>query len=101
MLSVFIVLFLFVILISPYHSPNKSLSPSLFLFLKCVVFAMTSGQMWNHIRGPPYAHKNPQNGQVVSDTHEALFLSQSSVCHTSRLNLSKLSLCFSLFVSIH
>uniref|UniRef100_A0A8C4VJA4 Tumor suppressor candidate 3 n=1 Tax=Gopherus evgoodei TaxID=1825980 RepID=A0A8C4VJA4_9SAUR len=33
----------------------------------CVVFAMTSGQMWNHIRGPPYAHKNPQNGQVVSE----------------------------------
>lgn len=32
---------------------------------QCVVFAMTSGQMWNHIRGPPYAHKNPQNGQVV------------------------------------
>ncbi|XP_044046417.1 tumor suppressor candidate 3 isoform X2 [Siniperca chuatsi] len=32
----------------------------------CVVFAMTSGQMWNHIRGPPYAHKNPQNGQVSS-----------------------------------
>uniref|UniRef100_A0A8C9QWE2 Tumor suppressor candidate 3 n=1 Tax=Scleropages formosus TaxID=113540 RepID=A0A8C9QWE2_SCLFO len=31
----------------------------------CVVFAMTSGQMWNHIRGPPYAHKNPQNGQVT------------------------------------
>eukprot|EP00075_Anas_platyrhynchos_P022759 XP_027312012.1 tumor suppressor candidate 3 [Anas platyrhynchos] len=31
----------------------------------CVVFAMTSGQMWNHIRGPPYAHKNPQNGQVL------------------------------------
>ncbi|XP_059577761.1 tumor suppressor candidate 3 isoform X3 [Alligator mississippiensis] len=31
----------------------------------CVVFAMTSGQMWNHIRGPPYAHKNPQNGQVI------------------------------------
>lgn len=33
--------------------------------LQCVVFAMTSGQMWNHIRGPPYAHKNPQTGQVV------------------------------------
>ena len=27
---------------------------------------MTSGQMWNHIRGPPFMHKNPQNGQVVS-----------------------------------
>jgi len=26
-------------------------------------FAMTSGQMWNHIRGPPFVHKN-QNGQV-------------------------------------
>uniref|UniRef100_A0AAX7TYB7 Tumor suppressor candidate 3 n=1 Tax=Astatotilapia calliptera TaxID=8154 RepID=A0AAX7TYB7_ASTCA len=36
----------------------------------CVVFAMTSGQMWNHIRGPPYAHKNPQNGQVVSRSAE-------------------------------
>lgn len=27
---------------------------------------MTSGQMWNHIRGPPYAHKNPSTGQIVS-----------------------------------
>ena len=33
---------------------------------QCIVFAMTSGQMWNHIRGPPYAHRNPQTGQVVS-----------------------------------
>lgn len=30
---------------------------------------MTSGQMWNHIRGPPYAHKNPSTGQVVRQTH--------------------------------
>lgn len=45
-----------------YNNTNISLSPSLW---QCVVFAMTSGQMWNHIRGPPYAHKNPQNGQVV------------------------------------
>jgi len=28
-----------------------------------IVFAMTSGQMWNHIRGPPFFNKN-QNGQV-------------------------------------
>jgi oligosaccharyltransferase complex subunit gamma len=28
---------------------------------------MLSGQMWNHIRGPAYAHRNPENGQVVSD----------------------------------
>ncbi|XP_028932241.2 tumor suppressor candidate 3 isoform X2 [Ornithorhynchus anatinus] len=38
----------------------------------CVVFAMTSGQMWNHIRGPPYAHKNPQNGQVITPWREML-----------------------------
>ena len=31
-----------------------------------VIFAMTSGQMWNHIRGPPFMHKNPQTGQMVS-----------------------------------
>ena len=37
-----------------------------FFFLQSIVFAMTSGQMWNHIRGPPYAHRNPQTGQVVS-----------------------------------
>lgn len=30
-----------------------------------VIFAMTSGQMWNHIRGPPVMHKNPSTGQIV------------------------------------
>lgn len=30
-----------------------------------IVFAMTSGQMWNHIRGPPFMHRNPQTGQVA------------------------------------
>ncbi|XP_071125846.1 dolichyl-diphosphooligosaccharide--protein glycosyltransferase subunit TUSC3-like [Mytilus edulis] len=29
-----------------------------------IIFAMTSGQMWNHIRGPPVMHKNPQTGQI-------------------------------------
>ncbi|GJQ65248.1 hypothetical protein Trydic_g7376 [Trypoxylus dichotomus] len=27
-------------------------------------FSMVSGQMWNHIRGPPFVHKN-QNGQIA------------------------------------
>ena len=27
---------------------------------------MMSGQMWNHIRGPPYANRNPQTGEIVS-----------------------------------
>jgi oligosaccharyltransferase complex subunit gamma len=26
------------------------------------VFAMTSGQMWNHIRGPPFIQKSPNGG---------------------------------------
>jgi len=30
-----------------------------------VVFIMISGQMWNHIRNPPYAHRNPQNGEII------------------------------------
>ncbi|KAH9519860.1 tumor suppressor candidate 3 [Bulinus truncatus] len=29
-----------------------------------VIFAMTSGQMWNHIRGPPVMHRNPNTGQM-------------------------------------
>ena len=26
---------------------------------------MISGQMWNQIRGPPFAHRNPQTGETV------------------------------------
>lgn len=40
---------------------------------------MTSGQMWNHIRGPPYAHKNPHTGQVVRSP--ALQTRKSRVCN--------------------
>ena len=32
------------------------------------IFVMLSGQMWNHIRGPPLYHRNPQTGQIVSAT---------------------------------
>ncbi|XP_010776270.1 tumor suppressor candidate 3-like, partial [Notothenia coriiceps] len=47
----------------------------------CVVFAMISGQMWNHIRGPPYAHKNPQNGQVsyIHGSSQAQFVAESHI----------------------
>ena len=34
--------------------------------LQAWVFIMLSGQMWNHIRGPPFAHRNPQTGEMVS-----------------------------------
>lgn len=47
---------------------NKSCNicsiPALYEF-QFVIFAMTSGQMWNHIRGPPVMHKNPSTGQIV------------------------------------
>uniref|UniRef100_A0A4W6E307 Magnesium transporter 1 n=1 Tax=Lates calcarifer TaxID=8187 RepID=A0A4W6E307_LATCA len=42
---------------------------------QCFVLIMTSGQMWNHIRGPPYAHKTPSyihgssQAQFVAETH--------------------------------
>ena len=36
-----------------------------FFFSQGWVFVMISGQMWNHIRGPPLAHRNPQTGEMV------------------------------------
>jgi len=38
---------------------NKTAWSILALFF---VFAMISGQMWNHIRGPPFVHKTQQGG---------------------------------------
>ena len=34
--------------------------------LQAWIFVMISGQMWNSIRGPPFAHRNPQTGSMVS-----------------------------------
>jgi len=28
---------------------------------------MTSGQMWNHIRAPPFMENDPRSGNAVSD----------------------------------
>jgi len=30
----------------------------------CIIFAFLSGQMWNHIRGPPFIHTHHQTGQT-------------------------------------
>lgn len=30
----------------------------------CIVFAFMSGQMWNHIRGPPFIMTNPQTRET-------------------------------------
>ncbi|XP_027551982.1 magnesium transporter protein 1 [Neopelma chrysocephalum] len=47
----------------------------------CFVLAMTSGQMWNHIRGPPYAHKNPHTGQVnyIHGSSQAQFVAETHI----------------------
>ncbi|KAF4118926.1 hypothetical protein G5714_000977 [Onychostoma macrolepis] len=61
----------------------------------CVVFAMTSGQMWNHIRGPPYAHKNPQNGQVsyIHGSSQAQFVAESHIILLLNILSHKTSFC--------
>ncbi|XP_018088427.1 magnesium transporter protein 1-like isoform X2 [Xenopus laevis] len=47
----------------------------------CFVLAMTSGQMWNHIRGPPYAHKNPHTNQVnyIHGSSQAQFVAETHI----------------------
>ncbi|KAG5852172.1 magnesium transporter protein 1 isoform X1 [Anguilla rostrata] len=47
----------------------------------CIVLIMTSGQMWNHIRGPPYAHKNPSTGQVsyIHSSSQAQFVAETHI----------------------
>jgi len=46
-----------------------------------VVFAMLSGQMWNHIRGPPFLHKNPSTGQLmyIHGSSQFQFIAESYV----------------------
>lgn len=51
----------------------------------CFCFMMVSGQMWNHIRGPPFVHKTPNGaiayihgsaqGQFVLETYIVMVLS--------------------------
>lgn len=62
---------------------NKNLWGAVALFF---CFAMISGQMWNHIRGPPLVHKTQNGGvayihgssqgQLVVETYIVMFLSE-------------------------
>uniref|UniRef100_A0A4D5S4G1 Putative transporter protein 1 n=1 Tax=Ixodes scapularis TaxID=6945 RepID=A0A4D5S4G1_IXOSC len=54
----------------------------------CIVFAMTSGQMWNHIRGPPFMHKTQRGvayihsssgGQLIVETYIVIALNVAVV----------------------
>lgn len=62
-----------------------------------IIFAMTSGQMWNHIRGPPFMHRNPNTGQVnyihgssqgqfIVETYIVMFLNAAVVMGMILLN---------------
>uniref|UniRef100_F7AM61 Tumor suppressor candidate 3 n=2 Tax=Ciona intestinalis TaxID=7719 RepID=F7AM61_CIOIN len=84
---------------------NKTFWSILSIF---IVLAMTSGQMWNHIRGPPYYHRNPQNGaihyihgssqgQLVAETHIIMLIHAAIVggfillneAHQPKVDISK------------
>ncbi|XP_077562446.1 oligosaccharide transferase gamma subunit [Haemaphysalis longicornis] len=62
----------------------------------CIVFAMTSGQMWNHIRGPPFMHKTQRGGvayihsssggQLIVETYIVIFLNAAIVFGMILLN---------------
>uniref|UniRef100_A0A1X7VP25 Magnesium transporter protein 1 n=1 Tax=Amphimedon queenslandica TaxID=400682 RepID=A0A1X7VP25_AMPQE len=45
------------------------------------IFIMLSGQMWNHIRGPPFSHRNHQTGQVgyFSGTSQYQFIAETYI----------------------
>jgi oligosaccharyltransferase complex subunit gamma len=53
-------------------------------------FAMISGQMWNHIRSPPFVHKGQNGGvayihqgsqgQLMIETYIVMFLSEFPFC---------------------
>lgn len=55
----------------------------------CIVFAMTSGQMWNHIRGPPFMHRSNRGnmgyihgssgGQFILETYIVIALNAAIV----------------------
>jgi len=62
-----------------------------------IILLMTSGQMWNHIRGPPLYHRNPHNGmigyihghnqsQLVAETYIVFFIYSTIVIGFILLN---------------
>lgn len=46
-----------------------------------IILYMISGQMWNHIRGPPVAHRNPHTGEVgyFSGTSQYQFVAETYI----------------------
>lgn len=44
-----------------------------------IVLAMTSGQMWNHIRGPPLMHRTPRGISYVHGSSSAQFVVETYI----------------------
>ena len=69
------------------HTNKRYICLQMFLRQQFFVFTMTSGQMWNHIRGPPFVHRTPQGGiayihgssqgQFVLETYIVMGISKS------------------------
>lgn len=56
-------------------------SPVIFLLVfQFLVFTMTSGQMWNHIRGPPFVHRtNTGNIAYVHGSSQGQFVLETYI----------------------
>merc|ERR1712071_120610 len=71
------------------HSHSATDSFSIDFFPQFLVFTMTSGQMWNHIRGPPFVHRTntgniayvhgSSQGQFVLETYIVMGISALTV----------------------
>nr|KAG5711641.1 hypothetical protein BaRGS_016823 [Batillaria attramentaria] len=70
-------------------------------FALAVIFAMTSGQMWNHIRGPPLMHRNPSTGQMhyIHGSSQGQFIMETYIVMLLLMALAGLG-CVAIFFSL-
>jgi oligosaccharyltransferase complex subunit gamma len=71
------------------HVAGKTCTSVVFLYtvikikqisLQFFVFTMTSGQMWNHIRGPPFVHRtNAGNIAYVHGSSQGQFVLETYI----------------------
>ena len=55
------------------------LSCDYFYFFQSLVFAMTSGQMWNHIRGPPLFQRTQHGVSYVHGSSSSQFVIETYI----------------------
>jgi hypothetical protein len=53
---------------------------NMYIAMQFFVFTMTSGQMWNHIRGPPFVHRtNAGNIAYVHGSSQGQFVLETYI----------------------